>query len=113
MAPLKIEIKDKSQQNITDSKNKPNTKNFSTALQRLKPKKTRNELTINEPNQTQQTIRPKIHNPPHTTQKQKLGQKNTPRIYKKTWWEMMDSNHRSRTTTDLQSAPFGHSGNLP
>ena len=30
-----------------------------------------------------------------------------------TWWEMMDSNHRSLTTTDLQSAPFGHSGNLP
>lgn len=31
----------------------------------------------------------------------------------KIWWEMMDSNHRSLTTTDLQSAPFGHSGNLP
>ena len=39
MAPLKIEIKDKSQQNIADSKNKPSTKNFLTALQRLKPKK--------------------------------------------------------------------------
>ena len=29
------------------------------------------------------------------------------------WWEIVDSNHGSRTTTDLQSAPFGHSGNLP
>ena len=29
------------------------------------------------------------------------------------WWEMVDSDHRSRKTTDLQSAPFGHSGNLP
>ena len=28
-------------------------------------------------------------------------------------WEVMDSNHRSRKTTDLQSAPFGRSGNLP
>ena len=29
------------------------------------------------------------------------------------WWERMDSDHRSRKTTDLQSAPFGHSGTLP
>lgn len=29
------------------------------------------------------------------------------------WWERMDSNHRSRKTTDLQSAPFGRSGTLP
>ena len=29
------------------------------------------------------------------------------------WWEMVDSNHRSRQTTDLQSAPIGRSGNLP
>ena len=29
------------------------------------------------------------------------------------WWERVDSNHRSRQTTDLQSAPFGHSGTLP
>ena len=29
------------------------------------------------------------------------------------WWGMMDSDHRSRKTTDLQSAPFGHSGNPP
>ena len=28
-------------------------------------------------------------------------------------WVVMDSNHRSRKTTDLQSAPFGHSGNHP
>ena len=28
-------------------------------------------------------------------------------------WEVMDSNHRSRKTTDLQSAPFDRSGNLP
>ena len=26
---------------------------------------------------------------------------------------MMDSNHRRRTPADLQSAPFGHSGNFP
>ncbi len=30
-----------------------------------------------------------------------------------TWWERMDSNHRSEDATDLQSAPFGHSGTLP
>lgn len=29
------------------------------------------------------------------------------------WWEMVDSNHRSHQTTDLQSAPIGRSGNLP
>ena len=28
-------------------------------------------------------------------------------------WVVMDSNHRSRKTTDLQSAPFGRSGNHP
>ena len=28
-------------------------------------------------------------------------------------WAKMDSNHRSRKTTDLQSAPFGHSGICP
>ena len=28
-------------------------------------------------------------------------------------WEVMDSNHRRRTPADLQSAPFGHSGNFP
>ena len=29
------------------------------------------------------------------------------------WWEKVDSNHRSVKATDLQSAPFGHSGILP
>ena len=29
------------------------------------------------------------------------------------WWERMDSNHRSEDATDLQSAPFGHSGTPP
>ena len=29
------------------------------------------------------------------------------------WWERMDSDHRSYKATDLQSAPFGHSGTLP
>ena len=29
------------------------------------------------------------------------------------WWAKMDSNHRSRKTADLQSAPFGHSGICP
>ena len=28
-------------------------------------------------------------------------------------WVRMDSNHRSRETADLQSAPFGHSGTHP
>ena len=30
-----------------------------------------------------------------------------------TWWERMDSNHRSVKAADLQSVPFGHSGTLP
>ena len=29
------------------------------------------------------------------------------------WWELRDSNPGSLPTTDLQSAPFGHSGKLP
>ncbi len=29
------------------------------------------------------------------------------------WWERVDSDHRSKDATDLQSAPFGHSGTLP
>ena len=29
------------------------------------------------------------------------------------WWERVDSNHRSKDATDLQSVPFGHSGTLP
>ena len=29
------------------------------------------------------------------------------------WWGEMDSNHRSRRTTDLQSVPFGRSGISP
>ena len=28
-------------------------------------------------------------------------------------WAKMDSNHRRRTSADLQSAPFGHSGIRP
>ena len=41
---------------------------------------------------------------------------------KKTWkisfqvfflWAVMDSNHRRRKPAELQSAPFGHSGNCP
>src|SRR5689334_4791357 len=28
-------------------------------------------------------------------------------------WAVVDSNHRSRKTADLQSAPFGRSGNCP
>jgi hypothetical protein len=32
---------------------------------------------------------------------------------KKDLWAVVDSNHRSRKTADLQSAPFGHSGNCP
>ena len=30
-----------------------------------------------------------------------------------TLWVVMDSNHRRRKPADLQSAPFGHSGNHP
>ena len=29
------------------------------------------------------------------------------------WWKRVDSDHRSKDATDLQSAPFGHSGTLP
>jgi hypothetical protein len=29
------------------------------------------------------------------------------------WWGEVDSDHRSRQTTDLQSAPFGRSGIPP
>ena len=29
------------------------------------------------------------------------------------WWSGMDSNHRRRTPSDLQSDPFGHSGTTP
>ena len=37
-----------------------------------------------------------------------------PQHYFLRWkWVVMDSNHRSRKTTDLQSAPFGRSGNHP
>ncbi len=39
--------------------------------------------------------------------------KGLPRLRQPQWWEMVDSNHRSRQTTDLQSAPIGRSGNLP
>lgn len=31
----------------------------------------------------------------------------------KKWWRGMDSNHRRHKPTDLQSAPFGHSGTSP
>ena len=31
----------------------------------------------------------------------------------KWWWRGVDLNHRSLTTTDLQSVPFGHSGTPP
>ena len=33
--------------------------------------------------------------------------------YLRVLWVRMDSNHRSRKTADLQSAPFGHSGTHP
>jgi hypothetical protein len=29
------------------------------------------------------------------------------------WWGEVDSNHRSHLATDLQSAPFNHSGTPP
>ena len=36
-----------------------------------------------------------------------------PHLYNLKRWAKMDSNHRSRKTADLQSAPFGHSGIRP
>ena len=33
--------------------------------------------------------------------------------FRRLLWAKMDSNHRSRKTADLQSAPFGHSGICP
>ena len=33
--------------------------------------------------------------------------------FRKLLWAKMDSNHRRRKPADLQSAPFGHSGNFP
>ena len=33
--------------------------------------------------------------------------------FRRNKWAVMDSNHRSRKTAELQSAPFGHSGNCP
>ena len=38
---------------------------------------------------------------------------NSDRLFSFFKWEVMDSNHRRRTPADLQSAPFGHSGNFP
>ena len=35
------------------------------------------------------------------------------RIFFNKMWVVMDSNHRRRAPADLQSAPFGHSGNHP
>ena len=32
---------------------------------------------------------------------------------RRAWWKRVDSDHRSKDATDLQSAPFGHSGTLP
>ena len=34
-------------------------------------------------------------------------------FYKSEEWAVMDSNHRRRKPAELQSAPFGHSGNCP
>ena len=43
-----------------------------------------------------------------------VSNKNSPENFSgRFWWERMDSDHRSWKATDLQSAPFGHSGTLP
>ncbi len=34
-------------------------------------------------------------------------------LNKEGMWAVMDSNHRRRKPAELQSAPFGHSGNCP
>ena len=44
--------------------------------------------------------------------KQKTRHIHTCRIFLH-WWRRMDSDHRSWKATDLQSAPFGHSGTPP
>ena len=36
-----------------------------------------------------------------------------PQCQSKLKWAVMDSNHRRRKPAELQSAPFGHSGNCP
>ena len=38
---------------------------------------------------------------------------NTPFEHTKRWWRRLDSNQRRRKPTDLQSAPFNHSGTPP
>ncbi len=43
--------------------------------------------------------------------KKKVALVESTTLYK--MWVLMDSNHRSRKTADLQSAPFGHSGKHP
>src|SRR6185436_13581270 len=35
------------------------------------------------------------------------------RLLEETWWRRLDSNQRRRKPTDLQSAPFSHSGTPP
>ena len=43
-----------------------------------------------------------------------MKQKKTLLIEKRLFaWAVMDSNHRRRKPAELQSAPFGHSGNCP
>ena len=42
-----------------------------------------------------------------------LYSRNETYIYTLREWAVMDSNHRRRKPAELQSAPFGHSGNCP
>ena len=42
-----------------------------------------------------------------------MDKKSRIKIIRLFWWGGVDSNHRSRRTTDLQSVPFGHSGTSP
>ena len=43
----------------------------------------------------------------------RTNQFNSPSEDEESMWAVVDSNHRSRKTADLQSAPFGRSGNCP
>ena len=47
---------------------------------------------------------------PHTVSRRRRARNSNRHSF---LWEVMDSNHRRRTPADLQSAPFGHSGNFP
>ena len=52
-------------------------------------------------------------NPTHARQKTLPNPPCVNRLSKSIWWMGLDSNQRRRKPTDLQSAPFSHSGTHP